>query len=205
MSKVGNIGGIVLCGGMSRRMGQPKAWLPFHGETMLARVCRILAEVVQPIVVVAGPDQEVPPVPDEVQIVRDAVETQGPLNGLIGGLKALTGTAKAAYLSSCDVPFLNAAFVRKVIESLGEFDVAVPIANGFRHPLGAVYRMSVLSIAQTLIDAGERRLVAILEQAKTRQLTQDELRSADSDLSSLANINTPEQYQAALSRPAIID
>ena len=49
-----NVGGIVLCGGQSRRMGRPKAWLPFAGETMLARVVRLLSEAVSPIVVVAS-------------------------------------------------------------------------------------------------------------------------------------------------------
>ncbi len=48
-------GGIVLCGGQSKRMGRPKAWLPFGGETMLERVVRLLSEVVHPIVVVAAP------------------------------------------------------------------------------------------------------------------------------------------------------
>src|SRR5262245_3646442 len=47
------VGGIILCGGQSKRMGRPKAWLPFAGETMLPRVVRLLGEVVQPIVVVA--------------------------------------------------------------------------------------------------------------------------------------------------------
>ena len=28
------VGGIVLCGGQSTRMGRPKAWLPFAGELM---------------------------------------------------------------------------------------------------------------------------------------------------------------------------
>ena len=52
------VAGIVLRGGQSRRMGQPKAWLPFGGETMLARVVRILGGVVDPIVVVASPDAD---------------------------------------------------------------------------------------------------------------------------------------------------
>ena len=44
-----NVGGIVLCGGRSRRMGRPKAWLPFAGEVMLPRVVRLLSEVVAPM------------------------------------------------------------------------------------------------------------------------------------------------------------
>src|SRR5207244_1312935 len=106
------VGGIVLCGGQSKRMGRPKAWLQFGGELMLPRVVRILSETVAPIVVVAAPEQDVPPGPPEVRIVRDEERGRGPLQGLAAGLDALRGLADAAYLSSCDVPFLRPAFVR---------------------------------------------------------------------------------------------
>src|SRR6266545_1645937 len=99
------IGGIVLCGGRSSRMGRPKAWLPVGEEVMLQRVVRVLREVVGPVVVVAAPGQDVPPLPAGVEIVRDEVEGRGPLQGLAAGLAALEGKADAAYLSSCDVPF----------------------------------------------------------------------------------------------------
>src|SRR5262245_40439806 len=98
------VGGVVLCGGESRRMGRPKAWLPFGGERMLPRVVRVLTEVVSPVVVVAAPDQEVPPLPASVHVVRDEERGRGPLEGLAAGLAALAGKADAAYLSSCDVP-----------------------------------------------------------------------------------------------------
>ena len=120
------VGGIVLCGGQSSRMGRPKAWLPFAGELMLPRVVRLVGEAVSPVVVVAAPEQEVPPLPDEVAIVRDEERGRGPLAGLSAGLKALAGRAEAAYLSSCDVPFLRPAFVRRLVGLLGEHAVCVP-------------------------------------------------------------------------------
>src|ERR1700730_16931801 len=101
------IGGIVLCGGQSKRMGKPKAWLPFAGETMLGRVVRLLGEAVSPTVVVAAPDQEVPPLPQEIKVVRDEEKGRGPLQGLAAGLAALDGQVDAVFLSSCDVPFLR--------------------------------------------------------------------------------------------------
>src|SRR5436305_11914835 len=100
------VGGIVLCGGQSKRMGRPKAWLPFAGEIMLPRVVRLLREVVSPVVVVAAPDQDVPPLPADVAIVRDPERGRGPLQGLAAGLAALA-EVDAAYASSCDVPFLS--------------------------------------------------------------------------------------------------
>src|SRR5262245_42075162 len=103
------VGGIILCGGQSKRMGQPKAWLPFGGESMLARVVRLVSEIVHPVVVVAASDQVLPPLPSDIQIVRDEEKERGPLQGLAAGLTALQGLVEAAYLSSCDVPFLKPA------------------------------------------------------------------------------------------------
>src|SRR5690242_617824 len=107
------IGGIVLCGGLSTRMGRPKAWLPFGDELMLPRVVRIVSEVVSPVVVVAARGQVVPELPREVQMVRDEYEACGPLAGLAVGLAALAGRCAAAYLTSCDVPLLTPQFVRR--------------------------------------------------------------------------------------------
>ncbi|MCA9117229.1 MAG: NTP transferase domain-containing protein, partial [Planctomycetaceae bacterium] len=54
------VAGIVLCGGRSSRMGQPKHLLPFGDETMLQRVVRTLSAVVSPVVVVAARGQQLP-------------------------------------------------------------------------------------------------------------------------------------------------
>ena len=44
-----DVGGIVLCGGQSSRMGRPKAWLPFAGTTLLGHVAGSLAGVARPV------------------------------------------------------------------------------------------------------------------------------------------------------------
>src|SRR5437667_4147083 len=146
-----NVGGIVLCGGQSKRMGQPKAWLPFAGEVMLPRVVRLLSEAVRPIVVVAAPEQDVPPLAAEVPIVRDEEKGRGPLQGLAAGLAALQGQVDAAYLSSCDVPFVRPAFVRRLIALLGENAVCVPRVGDYHHPLAAIYRLDVTQAVNRLL------------------------------------------------------
>src|SRR5690349_5853745 len=119
------VGGIVLCGGQSSRMGQPKAWLPFGKELMLPRIVRILSEVVAPIVVVAAAGQSVPSVSPEITLVRDSEPGRGPLRGLVDGLEALRGRAEAAYVSSCDVPLLQPAFVHRLVELLNDSAICV--------------------------------------------------------------------------------
>ncbi len=190
--------GVVLCGGQSSRMGRPKAWLPFGGETMLARVVRLLGEVVAPVVVVAAPGQDVPPLPPEVAVVRDPERGRGPLQGLAAGLEALRGRADAAYLSSCDVPLLQPAFVRRLIEMLGDHDIAVPEVGGYRHPLAAVYRLEVAALAARLLAEDRLRPAFLFDQARTRFVRPEELADVDPELQSLRNLNTPAEYEEAL-------
>lgn len=191
-------GGIILCGGRSQRMGRPKAWLPFAGELMLPRVVRLLGEVVEPLVVVAAPDQDVPALPESVTIVRDEEKGRGPLQGLKAGLEALRGRAEAAYLSSCDVPFLQGAFVRRLIELMGDNAICVPRVGDYHHPLAAVYRLGVIDAVERLLAEDRLRPFFLFAAVPTRVVEADELRDADPTFQTLRNLNTPEEYEAAL-------
>src|SRR5947209_3696514 len=155
--------GVVLCGGQSSRMGRPKAWLPFGAELMLPRVVRLLGEAVAPVVVVAAPGQDLPPLPDDVPIVRDEEKGRGPLQGLAAGLEALKGEVEAAYVSSCDVPFLRPAFVRRLIDLLGEHAICVPYVDGYHHPLSAVYRLEVRDAVGRLLAQNRLRPFFLFE------------------------------------------
>ncbi|HEV3238290.1 MAG TPA: molybdenum cofactor guanylyltransferase [Gemmataceae bacterium] len=192
------VGGIILCGGQSKRMGRPKAWLPFGDELMLPRVVRLLSEVVQPIVVVAAPDQDIPPLPAGVRIVRDEEKGRGPLQGLLAGLTALENQAEAAYLSSCDVPFLQAAFVRRLIDLLGENSICVPQVVDYHHSLAAVYRLNVAGAVRRLLMEDRLRPFYLLQEVPTRVVEAHELTDVDPTFQTLRNLNTPEEYEAAL-------
>jgi molybdopterin-guanine dinucleotide biosynthesis protein A len=179
-------------------MGRPKAWLPFGGEIMLPRVVRLLGEAVRPIVVVAAPDQGVPPLPAEVEVVRDEEKGRGPLQGLAAGLNALRGRADAAYLSSCDVPFLRPAFVRRLIDLLGPHAVCVPRVGDYHHPLAAVYRLSVEAAVGHLLAENRLRPFFLFQTVPTRVIEPGELVDVDPTFQTLRNLNTPEDYEAAL-------
>jgi molybdenum cofactor guanylyltransferase len=191
-------GGIVLCGGQSKRMGKPKAWLPIAGDLMLPRVVRLLREAVSPLVVVAAPDQELPALPDDVAIVRDEEKGRGPLQGLAAGLAALQGRADAAYASSCDVPFLRPAFVKRMIELLGDHHISVPHIGEYLHPLAAVYRIDVVETVRTLLQENRLRPVFLFDAVPTRVVTADELADVDPTFETLRNLNTPADYEQAL-------
>lgn len=192
------VGGIVLCGGRSTRMGRSKALLPFGPEVMLQRAVRILGEVVPSIVVVAARDQPLPDLPAGVRVARDEYEALGPLAGLAAGLAALRDEAQAAYVSSCDVPLLLPEFVRYMIGALGDYDLVIPRDGKYHHPLAAVYRTGVEAAIRDLLAANRLRPFFLLEQVRAREVDVGELRGVDPDLQSLWNTNTPEEYRAAL-------
>ena len=191
-------GGIVLAGGKSTRMGASKATLPFGPETMLQRVVRLLATVVSPIVVVAARGQELPDLPSQIIITRDEQEARGPLEGLRAGLKALPDSIESAYVTSCDVPLLVPAFVRRMIDLLDDRDIAVIEIDGFTHPLSAVYHRKTLPHIESLLAQDRLRPAFLFDAVRTRRVQPAEMTAVDPELLTLRNLNTREDYLQAL-------
>lgn len=199
--------GVILAGGRSRRMGRPKAALPWGTVTLLAHVCALVAEAVDgPVVVVRAPGQELPAVPPGVLLAEDEREGGGPLVGILAGLAAAAGVADAVYVSAVDMPRLRPAFVRRVLAGLDdETDVVLPEAHGFRHPLAAAYRTALAGPLAAIVAAGGTRPADLFAVVRTRVVGPDwlladhALRAADPELESLANVNDPEGYDAARS------
>ena len=183
--------GIVLAGGRSRRMGTPKAWLDWHGSTLLRRACGIVARGTSgPVLVVRAPGQELPPLPDGVRVVEDAREGQGPLQGILAGLEA--ADADVAFVASVDLPFLHPAFVAAVCAAAADADVAVPFLGGYRQPLAAAYRPALAPLVAELVDADRMKPAFLFERARTRWL------EALPHPESVRNLNDPADYAAAL-------
>jgi molybdopterin-guanine dinucleotide biosynthesis protein A len=180
-------------------MGRPKAWLPFGPrEVLLQRAVRILSEVVFPVVVVAAVGQELPDLPSEVLITRDEREALGPLGGLAAGFSALQGHATAVYATACDVPLLKPDVVRRICESLGDYDLVIPVESQFPHPLAAVYRISLEARVRELLAANRLRVSLLLDHARVLEIPVESLRDIDPNLDSFRNVNTPEEYAMVL-------
>ena len=201
--------GVVLAGGRSTRMGESKAGLEWHGSTLLYRAAAVLTRTVGgPVVVVAAPGQELPALPDRVTVVEDPVEGRGPLQGLAVGLAAVAPRADAAFVCSTDLPFLHPAYVRRVLCELAEgIDVVLPVARGFRQPLAAAYRTSLVGLIDDLLAEGVRKPGMIFKHCTVTELDDERLLADpaltrhDPTLESVVNVNTPEDYAAARRRP----
>jgi len=189
-----------VCGGRSQRMGRDKATLPFGGEVLLQRIVGILRPMIAPthMVVVAAVGQALPPLEPGIRIVVDRRPDRGPLEAISVGLAALGPGVDAAFVTGCDFPLLSAAFVLRLFELLGKAEIAAPHDGIRRHCLTAVYRPMVLPAIERLLSANRLKVQELLDICDCRDVGLEELRDVDPHLQSLLNINTPEQYAAAL-------
>jgi molybdopterin-guanine dinucleotide biosynthesis protein A len=205
-------GGIVLAGGRSERMGTPKAGLPWHGSTLLRRTTGVLARSAGgPVIVVRAPGQPLPLLPGDIEVVDDPADGLGPLQGIATGLTIAAKLGLAAtFVCATDMPFLHPRFVRRVLDALEEpTEVVLPDARGHHQPLAAAYRTSLVPLLNERIAAGRLRLAELLDLPamvlrldEPALLSDPALAAADPTLESVVNVNTPQDYAAALQRPA---
>ncbi len=198
------LGAVILCGGESRRMGSPKAWLKFGDERLLQRVVRLAGTVAHPIVVVAAPGQELPELAPEVTVVRDSVAARGPLQGLAGGLAALPPSVELAYATATDVPFLEPRWISRLAELIAGYDIAVPHLDDRYQLLAALYRREfVLPAIERLLAENCLRLSTLVEFVRTRVVGEAEMRTVDLMLGTVKNLNHPKDYEAALQQAGL--
>ena len=191
-----NATAVILAGGKSSRMGRPKALLPFDNDPLIVHVVRALKFMFAEAVVVAAPEQELPPLP--ALLVRDEVAYQGPVGGIYYGLKAAQG--KFCFVTSCDVAFTNLSLISFLISQISNYDVVVPYWQERFQPLHAVYRRSVMPLLKEQLERGELRPIFLYDKVRTRKIGEDEIRCLDPDGLSFLNMNTPEDYEEALKR-----
>jgi molybdenum cofactor guanylyltransferase len=187
---------VVLAGGKSSRMGRPKALLLFDGEPLIVHLARALERMFAETVIVAAPEQELPPLP--AILVRDEVPYQGPVGGIYYGLRVASG--KNCFVTSCDVAFLNPSLISHLLSQISDYDVVVPHWQERFQPLHAVYRTSVLPLLKEQLERGELRPIFLFDKVRTRKIDEGEVKIFDPDGLSFFNMNTPDDYQQALQR-----
>jgi molybdopterin-guanine dinucleotide biosynthesis protein A len=85
-----------------------------------------------------------------------------------------------------------------MFDLLGEHDIVVMEIDGFTHPLSAVYRRTTLPHIESLLAQDRLRPVFLFDAVRTRRVKVEEMIVADPQLNTLRNLNTRDDYLAAL-------
>ena len=164
MSKLGLI---ILAGGLSTRMGQPKALLPWiNGESLISHALRKgLDADVQDILISIGDDEVLGHAiqthiidtlsndeKKKVSIVRDLVERCGPLGGLYSTLSV--GTSPAYAVMAVDMPFMDMDLYYDWLYQVNHnnWTAIVPMGStGKAEPMAGIYKPHIVSLLPTIL------------------------------------------------------
>ena len=185
---------IVLAGGASKRMGSPKATLPFGSTSLVGATVEALRPVFRRVLVVTRDKTLLPGI--DVEVLEDGRPLCGPLVGLARGLSH--SNAPWCFVAGCDMPFLQIELIEGMTEYLGDCDVVVPNYNGQLQTLHAFYRTGCLSTAEDLLGEGVTSMKALLSRCRVTELAQDQITRVPGWVRSFDDLDTPAEYRAAL-------
>lgn len=199
---------IINAGGSSRRMGVDKALLPVppHETPLLRYIVETLTDVGNGETIIVANDQTLSAkagLAPAVRQVRDGYGDAGALGGLATGLACCRGWAMVV---ACDMPLLNPRLFL-ALSALAEqsentggglWDAVVPVTDGHFQPLHALYHRRCLPAIEETLRRGDLRVMAFYDAVRVRTMSEMALRAVDPELHSFFNVNTPEDWQAAL-------
>ncbi len=188
---------IVLAGGKSFRLGYDKAVEIVGNRSLLQRVVACLSLFNSDIIVVTATGQPFIQFVDypRLKIVTDTYPGKGPLGGIYSGLAASDSFCNLVV--ACDMPFLNQALLRYMIQLSARFDLVVPRLDNMVEPLHAVYSKDCLSPIECLLKQGNMQVRQLFTMVKVRYVETDEINKFDPKHLSFFNINTEADLERA--------
>lgn len=182
---------IVLAGGRSSRFGRDKLAEPLGGRPLVDHAIEAVRPLVTEILVVVAPGAD-RPLPAGATLIHDTVAFEGPLAGLLAGLRA--AAEPVVLVVGGDMPSLAGPVLEAMLTHLDAPGVdAVDLEHdGSSRPLPlALRREPALAAARALIDRGERRLRSLPEALATHTLSEPAWRALDPDARTVRDIDRP--------------
>ena len=191
------IAGVVLAGGLSRRMGGgDKALKLLGGRTILDRVIARAAPQVDPLALNANGD------PGRfagtgLAVVPDSVEGfPGPLAGVLAGLEWARECGSTHIASfACDAPFLPDDLVSRLWQAIEEngAEIASARSDGREHPVFALWPVALADALRTaVVEEGVRKV-----DVWTARYRLAHAGFSTTPVDPFFNVNRPEDIEAA--------
>ena len=188
------VGGFVLVGGESRRMGRPKGLLELQGRPLALRAAETLRLYVAEVTLLGPPEQFGHL---GVRVLADRRPGRGPLEALCA---ALVNSPYAWNLFlACDLPFLEGKFLEALVRRAlaGRAQAVVPrTADGWQ-PLCAAYHRNCVPVMEQALARDSTGIVEVLPALKVDAIASEELALLGFSERVFRNINTPADWETA--------
>ena len=159
--------GMILAGGLSRRMGENKGKMLLGGERLLDRVFFAVEYSVSDICINGSLDEWSEERASGREVIEDVIEGgEGPLVGILSGL-IWAGKKQKTWLftSPVDTPFLTSDIVRLMIDtaSLSGKSMVCARSRGRHHPVIGCWHVSLRESMSLAIESGVRKIDKFVE------------------------------------------
>jgi molybdenum cofactor cytidylyltransferase len=187
-----SVAAIILAAGESRRMGQPKALLPFRGGSFLSVLAETLSPHCSPVCAVFGADAKrlMSLAPSSLLVAENPNYASGMLTSLQAGLRALESVPDRVLFTLVDHPAVASETIRALLDSADE--IAIPKFNSKRgHPVLIRRRIA----EEILAEPPTSKLNAVMDRHAS------EIHYLDLNDSGVTDdIDDPEAYRNLLNR-----
>ncbi len=180
--------GIILSGGENSRMGANKAFLTRDGERLIDRTVKIFKDLFREVILVTNDPLEYLDL--DVQIVTDIYKKKKALGGIYTGL--FYTSCDHAFVTACDMPFLNERFIAYMMEQIRDDDIIVPQTADGLQPLHAIYSRRCLPAIKNLLLQDKLKVTGFYKGLKSLYIPEEIIKTYDPEFRMFLNINTPE-------------
>ena len=191
------ISSIVLAGGKSSRFGHDKIFKTVGERSLLDLVINRVAPLSRETILVAASKNSLFQANKYhgLKTVIDVYPGKGPLGGVYTGL--LTSRSFFNLVVASDMPFLNTALLRYMIQLAADFDLVVPRVGTLVEPLHAIFSQNCLKPMARLLQKNELSVNSLFPAVRTRYVEAEEIEQFDPEHLSFFNINTQADLRKA--------
>ena len=192
-----NIVGIILAGGLSRRMGQDKSSKKIGGTSLIEIITKRSEKQVGQIIINSNKPRSHFSNLNYDDLVEDCIPGGlGPMAGILTGIKWTRKNTKKKWLCSfpVDSPFFPKDLVLKFLKKSKGSEVLVAEGSGRIHPVFSMWSVNIemeRKIEKSLRD-GVRKIYEISKKFKTKVV-----KFPDIGYDPFFNVNTPKDLEIA--------
>lgn len=128
--------------------------------------------------------------------MEDLIKESGPLGGIFTGL--CYSTTKRNFVVACDMPFINPAVIKLLLEEIGNYDAVIPDVDGEVEPLFALYSKNCIPVMFEHLQKQNLKIRDLLGKLKVKRIKAEDIHRVDPQHLSFFNINTEEDLRRAL-------
>lgn len=126
-------------------------------------------------------------------IATDIIKGKGALGGIYTGL--FFASHDHAFVSACDMPFLNKSFIEYMVEHTESYDIVVPKRVDGLQPLHAIYSKQCLTAIKRIINQDKLKVTGFYRGLNILEISEDVINRFDSKGKMFFNVNSQKDFE----------